>query len=117
VEVGEQPDDRLAGTAVEVSGGLVGEHDRRVGDQRSSDRHSLALAAGQLAGPVVGALGEADGGEGFPGPAHPAPAGDTGVEQPVGDVLQCRQALDEVELLEHEADPPCSHRGQPGISQ
>ena len=36
------------GSRVEVPGRLVGEEDRRVGDQRARDRHALLLAAGEL---------------------------------------------------------------------
>ena len=46
-----------------------------------------------------------------PAPGHP------GVEQPAGDVLQRGQALDEVELLEHEADPPPAERGEPSVAE
>ncbi len=41
----------------------------------------------------------------------------TGVEQATGDVLQRGQCLDEVELLEHEADAPPAERCQTGIAQ
>ena len=46
-------DDRRAGGRVEVAGGFVGEHDRRLGDQRAGDADPLALAAGQRARAVV----------------------------------------------------------------
>jgi len=41
---------------VEVSGRLVGEQDRRSGNQRPRNRDALLLAAGQLIGVMVGAL-------------------------------------------------------------
>ena len=44
---------------VEVGGGLVGQHDRRVRDQRARHRHPLALAARQLVGAVVRELAQA----------------------------------------------------------
>ena len=37
---------------VEVAGRLVGEHERRLADERPGDRHPLPLAAGQLRRPV-----------------------------------------------------------------
>ena len=45
---------------VEVAGGLVGEHDRRPGDERARDRDALLLAARELGRPVAAAVGEAD---------------------------------------------------------
>jgi hypothetical protein len=41
----DQGEDRLAGRAVEVAGGLVGEYDRRLADQGAGDRDALALPA------------------------------------------------------------------------
>ena len=38
----------VGGVAVEVAGGLVGQHAGRLRDQRAGDRHALALAARQL---------------------------------------------------------------------
>jgi hypothetical protein len=43
-----QGDDLGAGVAVEIGGGLVGEHQRRCGGQGAGDGHALALAAGEL---------------------------------------------------------------------
>ena len=56
----EQRQDLLAGPAVERTGGLVGEQDRRTVDQRARDRDALLLAAGQLAGTMLGAFAQAD---------------------------------------------------------
>jgi hypothetical protein len=42
--------------AVEVAGGLVGQHAGRMRDQRAGNRHPLALAARQFRRPVVDAL-------------------------------------------------------------
>ena len=49
-----------AGARVEVAGRLVGEQDRRPGDERARDRHALLLTAGQLVRVVIGPLAEAD---------------------------------------------------------
>ena len=46
--------------AVEVAGRLVGDDQRRIGDQRPRDRHALLLAAGQLVRVVVRAVGKPD---------------------------------------------------------
>src|SRR6185436_13714464 len=45
---------------VEVSGRLVGQHARRLGDQRARERAALALAAGELARLMLEAMTEAD---------------------------------------------------------
>ena len=60
VEVVEQGEHVGGRRRVEVAGGLVGEDQRGLGDQRPGDGDALLLAAGQLAGPVVGPVGEAD---------------------------------------------------------
>ena len=48
--VAQELEDLGAGRRVEVAGGLVGEHDVRLGDERSGDRDALLLAAGELGG-------------------------------------------------------------------
>jgi hypothetical protein len=44
--------------AVQVAGGLVGQHAGRLRDQGARDGHALALAARQLGRAVLGALGQ-----------------------------------------------------------
>jgi hypothetical protein len=92
--------------AVEVPGRLVGEHDRRLADERAGDRDALALTARELVGrnPARCAsptcrqrLGCAR--------SRRTEAGRAGVEQPVGDVVEHGLVLGEEELLEDEADP------------
>src|SRR5262245_55679849 len=56
---------------VEVAGGLVGQQDRGLIDERSSDCHTLLLSTGQLIGHVVVALAKADGIECRQRPAVP----------------------------------------------
>ena len=45
---------------VEVAGRLVGQDDVGVVDQRPGDGHALLLAAGELRGPVVEPVAQAD---------------------------------------------------------
>src|SRR3712207_7071154 len=49
-----------SGLGVEVAGGLVRPHDRRVAREGARDRHALLLPAGELRGPVAVAVPEAD---------------------------------------------------------
>jgi hypothetical protein len=50
----------LRGGAIEIAGRLVGDDDRRVGDERTRNRDALLLAAGELIRIVIHAIGEAD---------------------------------------------------------
>ena len=59
----EQIGDGVGGGAIEVAGRLVAEQQRGLADQRPRDRDALTLAAGQLRGPMIDALLEADGRE------------------------------------------------------
>jgi hypothetical protein len=63
VQLVQQVQHLFAGGAVEVAGGLVGDDQRRVGHQGAGDGHALLLAAGQLVGVVVGAVGQAHHGQ------------------------------------------------------
>ena len=90
---------------VEVPGGLVGEHDRRVVDERPRERDALLLAAGQLVRHPAGGVGQP---EALDELAAALQGARRGVGQARGqrDVLLARQLRDEVEELEHEPDPP-----------
>ena len=52
VQPREKRHDFIAGRGVEISGGFVGQQDRRMVHQRASDGHALALSAGKLVGLV-----------------------------------------------------------------
>jgi len=60
VEVIEEGHDLVTGLGVQVSGGLVGEDDRRLGDDRPGDGRSLLLAARKLRRDVATAVGKTD---------------------------------------------------------
>ena len=60
VETLEQLQDLLGRRAIEVAGGLVGDDQRRIADQRAGDRDALLLAAGELVRVVLHAVGETD---------------------------------------------------------
>ena len=105
--------------AVEVAGRLVGQHDRRLADERAGDRHALALAAGELAGPVPQPVAEAR-----PARAPPPPRRRRSRERRrrgrAARRRRCRRAVsavEQVELLEHEADRPGPQRRQLAVGQ
>ena len=60
VELLEHAHDLDAGARIQVAGGLVGEEERRLVDEGAGDGDALLLAAGELVGQVVGAVGKAD---------------------------------------------------------
>ena len=62
-EIREQVDDLPARRRVEVAGRLVGEHDARLDREGACDRDALLLAARQMRGQMVRALGQPDLGE------------------------------------------------------
>ena len=59
VELAQERQDLGGPRRVEVAGGLVGQDQGWAVDERPRDRDALLLAAGELARPVVGTLGEA----------------------------------------------------------
>ena len=83
VELAQELEDLGARAAVEVAGRLVGEDDRRVAGDRASDRHALALSAGELVRPVVRARAEPDALERGRARARRSVGGMPGVEQAV----------------------------------
>ena len=100
---------------VEVAGGLVGQDEGRLADERAGYRDALLLPSGQLAGSVVDPVGQ----------SHPLQreqsaclallATDAGVDQRQLHVAPGRHGRQEVELLEDEADPPIADLGQLGL--
>ena len=60
VQLAQHFHDLLAGGRVEVAGRLVGQDDVGIVDQRPGDGHALLLAAGELGGPVVDPIAQAD---------------------------------------------------------
>ena len=103
-ERAERSEDPVDLHVVEVGGGLVGEEQRRVVDERPGDGHPLLLPAGQVTGPMRSAVGQAEPVEELVGPVPAAPAAHAGDQERRLDVLARREARDEVEGLEHDAD-------------
>ena len=88
----------------QVSGGFVGEDDPGMVDQGPGDGHPLLLAAGELVGPVVDAVGQSDLSQNLEGPLPSV--GRTGLDHGQRHVVQSRCPAEEVEHLEDEADGP-----------
>ena len=100
----------LSGPAVEVAGGLVGDQDRRVQEERPGDRDALLLAARELRGPMAEAVGEAEARQHSGGAVEEL--GPVGAERPPAEldhgrqhgVLQGGELGQQVIELEDEAD-------------
>ena len=63
IELADDLHDLVRGAGVEVAGRLVGQQHGRAVDQRPRQGDALLLSAGELAGRVALALGQADAGE------------------------------------------------------
>ena len=98
------------GLRVEVARRLVGEDDRRPGGQRAGHGDALLLAAGELGGPVVEAVAEADGVDEAVDPRVVGLA--AGDRQRQEDVLPRVEDGQQVEGLEDEADLVAAQRRQ-----
>ena len=110
VELLEDRQDVPRRRGVEVSGRLVREDQLGVGDERAGDGDALLLAAGELVGGVVDAVVEPD----HPQRAHRrlAPARRPAVEEGQLDVAPGGELLEQVELLEDEADAEVADVGE-----
>jgi hypothetical protein len=98
----QEREDLGARRGVQVARGLVGEEDRRPGDERAGDRDALLLAARQLGRAVAAALGQPDAARRrVEGRAVGLAAGDGQRQE---DVLLGRERRQQVEGLEDEAD-------------
>jgi hypothetical protein len=107
----------VPGLRVQLTGGLVGDQQRRVVGEGAGDGDPLLLPAGQLTGPLGGVVGEADEGEeqcdellafARRGPAQ---------SQRDAHVLGGREDRDEPEGLEDEADAVPAQGQQPALVQ
>lgn len=102
VQLEEQVADALAGMAVEVAGGFIGEQHIRLGGKRSGNRYTLLLATGELARRVGQALTEADALEQFGRTLTRVFA--TVEFQRQHDVFQRIEAVEQLKRLEDEAN-------------
>ena len=66
VEAEEQPVHRVAGLGIEITGGLIGQHEHGVHDEGSGQGDSLLFTSGELSWSVIESVAEANlGQQGF----------------------------------------------------
>src|SRR5258706_5139625 len=111
-ELIEESEDGLAGFAVEGAGGFVGQENKRIIHQSAGDADALLLAAGELHGAMIEALGEADAFGHFAGAALALGRGNSKIEHGDFEIFQHGELLDEVEVLEDEADAAAANFGE-----
>src|SRR5688572_14224758 len=104
MQVLEQRKDLRAGTAVEVSGRLIGQQQLRAGHERARNGEALALAAGKLGRAMAGAVAEPHPLERFPRTAVPLGSADARIDERHLDVSQRALPRQQGKCLEHEAD-------------
>ena len=109
MQLAEQVEDDLLVLLVQVAGGLIGENQLRVVDQRTRDAHALLLAAGQLARQMVSAVLQTDLLQRLKGLLL---VDDRMVVLRDHHVLDGRQVRHQIELLEHQADQVLAHVGE-----
>ena len=102
--VADEPDHVFAVDRVERAGRLVGEQQAALADHGARDRHTLALAAGQLFGVAVGAGREAELIERGQGARARRLVAHAVELERQSDVLRRGQPGQQVEVLEHEPD-------------
>jgi hypothetical protein len=95
---------KLARGRIEVPGGLVGQNDGGTSDQCPGDGDALTFAPRKLGRSDVDFVAEPDPPEGLGRPLTALRNTHSGVEEPVGHVVENALVLGEEELLEYEAD-------------
>jgi hypothetical protein len=110
-ELGDEIDDHGAGGGVEIAGGFVGEKDRGLVDESTSEGGSLELSTGQLVGAMVGAVGELDGFKEIVGSVPSRGVHTSGEEEGEKNVFFDRKGGEEVEELKNEADSEAAKCG------
>src|SRR5262249_3024862 len=103
VDLLEEAEDVDGELRVEVAGGLVGEDEGRLADDGARDRDALLLAAGEHAGGVLAAAGQANTLERLADARADEPLRQADDLEGHGDVLVDAPRLDELEVLEDDA--------------
>ena len=104
VQALQQGKDDIRGAAVQVAGGLVSQQQFGLGDERARQRDALLLAAGELAGAVLRAVGQFHFAQPAGGHSQCGFAGDAAGEQRHGDVFQRGELRQQVVELPDVAD-------------
>ncbi len=117
VQLFQQAQDGGAGGRVQIPGRLISQHHRRGTRHRAGDRDPLPFPSRQLARPVGSPVRQPHPVQGLQRQPPPPAAPDPGIEQPVRHVAQHALVLGQMELLEHEPDPPGPQRGQLPVRQ
>src|SRR5437899_5376462 len=113
----QQLHDRFAVRRVEVSCRLVGEQDRGIAHHRARDRDPLLLAPGELHRVMLRAMHHTDLLERLLHPLRALPSRHATVGERQLDILGDGEIADQIEGLEHEADPPVADSGSLGRRQ
>ena len=110
----QRVEDLGAGRVVEVAGRLVGEQERRSGDERPGDGDALLLAGRELVGLVALLAGQVDERDDVADPLGQLAPGRVvaGDRERQRDVLGDVEQRDEVERLEDEAGPVAAQPGR-----
>ena len=95
-----------------MGGGLIGEEERWVEREGSSDRDTLLFTAGQVPGPVAHPVVEVDHLEQLDRSLFGLPARPSRGSERKRDVLFGGEAGDEIERLEHETDAGAAVLGE-----
>ena len=102
-------DDRGPGDRIEVAGRLVRQEQGRIPDDGAGDGDALTLSAGELVRAMTQTALEPHAAQGRLGAPAPLGTRHSQIEQAVGDVVDRRHAVRQMELLEDEADASCAH--------
>lgn len=100
----QEEHDFFAGDAVEISGGLVGEKNRRAIDERAGHGSALLLSAGKFRRPMAEALRKPYAFEGFADAREAFRARDFGETQGQLDIFFESHTREQIERLKHHAD-------------
>ena len=99
-------------TRVEVAGGLIGQHDARLGDERACDSNALLLSARELAGVVTETIAKPNALERLSRTAGALRSGDTRVDERQLHVGLRGCPREQVERLEDESDALVAYGGE-----
>ncbi len=99
-------DNPLAGLAIQIAGGFVGQKQGRAGDQGAGQRHALLLSARQFRGQMTGPRAQPDGCQRLAGASKGACL--TGQFQGQGNIFLCRHGRNQVEGLEDNPHIPAT---------